>query len=151
MQKEAPGLCRVRLNLKPKLSPKNKQRRIEACKKLLSRYQQQLQWVVWIDAKVLYVDVKHRYGWIDKATTAHEDLPIEHKLCHTKINDCMKLRYYAAVNAVEGHVALIFCTGTTKHTSPTVYMVRPFTLHAPLLAACPPSLPAGPPQWQPWL
>ena len=66
-----------------------------------------------MDAKTLYVNLKHRHGWIDRASATPEDHVLQHRLAgqDNKLN-CAN-RYCAAVNAKVGQVTLHFITGTT--------------------------------------
>lgn len=109
----APSLGHARLRVKAKLSTELKLRRVGACRRLLRVPLKDLDWVVWVDAKTLYVNITHRHGWIDTATANREDLVLEHKLGGKIGSRTIQLKYYAAVNAKVGTVSLYFITGTT--------------------------------------
>ncbi len=69
--------------------------------------------MVWVDAKTLYVNIKNRYGWIDKASTTPGEHVLEHKLAGKSSSSTCQVKYYAAVNAKVGTIGLYFITGTT--------------------------------------
>lgn len=117
LKAEVPSLGRARLRVKPKLKPMHKLKRVLACKRLLRIPLRDLEWVVWVDAKILYVDLKYRHGWIDKHSTTPEDNVLEHNLAQVPASRRVQIRYYAAVNAKVGKVSLIFITGTTGMTA----------------------------------
>lgn len=122
-----PSLGHARLRVKGKLTAKQKQQRVKACRRLLRVPMKDLEWVVWVDAKTLYVNITHRHGWIDKATANHEELVLEHKLAGKRSSKTIQLKYYAAVNAKVGTVSLIFITGTTglkANSGPVHFKVR---------------------------
>jgi transposase len=108
-----PSLGRARIEVRPKLTPKQKHARVMACKRLLRLPFRKFQDTVWIDAKVLYVNLKFRHGWIDTADTPGQDLVQESVMSKSKHAKMIKLKYYAAVNADVGPVAIVFTTGTT--------------------------------------
>jgi hypothetical protein len=108
-----PSLGHADLRVKAKLSAQQKQRRMQACRRLLRVPNKDLEWVVWVDAKTLFVNITHRHGWIDKATANHEDLVLEHNLAGKRSSRTIQLKYYAAVNAKVGTVSLYYITGTT--------------------------------------
>lgn len=110
---QLPRLSRVLLKVKAKLTEAHKSARVNACKRLLRVPLKELEWVVWVDAKTLYVNLNHRYGWIDKASATPEDHVLQHHLAGKSSRSTCQVKYYAAVNAKVGTIGLYFITGTT--------------------------------------
>lgn len=108
LKRLCPELVYKKLWVKPKLTDKHKSDRYDTCCQLLERSEKDLEKVVWLDAKSIYMTIAHRKGWVllgeqDIFETIH---PPSKK-------QPMVLKYYAAVNYRVGPVALIFYTGTT--------------------------------------
>lgn len=113
LKAELPSLGHAKLTVKTQLTAKQKEARVSACRRLVRKSLKDLEWVVWVDAKTLYVNLKHRHGWIDRASDTPEDHVLEHKLVGRITSSTVQIRYYAAVNAKVGTVSLHFITGTT--------------------------------------
>lgn len=113
LKAEVPSLGRAKLTVKTLLTSRLKKKRFAACKRLHRKPQKELDWVVWVDAKSLYVNVTHRHGWIDTSNTNLEELVLEHRLAGKSKSRMVHIKYYAAVNALVGAVDIIFVTGTT--------------------------------------
>lgn len=109
MKRLCPSLCYRRLVVKAKLTDKHRQERVAVCKKHLQVPDNVLDTVVWIDAKTMYMNITHRYGWVD---ALKEDI-YETTRPATRKSNIIKLKYYIAVNARLGPVMLAFYTGTT--------------------------------------
>jgi hypothetical protein len=109
MQEICPTLQFKKLKVKAKLTERHKQERVAVCTKHLGVPDNTLETVVWIDAKTMYMNITHRYGWVD---ASKEDV-FETKRTSSRKANIIKLKYYIAVNARLGAVALHFYTGTT--------------------------------------
>lgn len=109
MQRVCPSLSYKRLVVKAKLTDQHRQARVVVCKKHLKVPDSMLDTVVWIDAKTMYMNITHRYGWVD---ALKEDI-YETTRPSTRKSNVIKLKYYIAVNARLGPVMLVFYTGTT--------------------------------------
>jgi len=122
MQEICPTLQFKKLKVKAKLTEHHKQKRVEVCTKHLGVSDKTLETVVWIDAKTMYMNITHRYGWVD---ASKEDV-FETKRTSSRKANIIKLKYYIAVNARVGAVALHFYTGTTgmpAQRDGTIYLV----------------------------
>jgi hypothetical protein len=112
-QLSLPTLKRVKIHLKVWLAPATKNARVAAATKLLSKHADWFKSVVWVDAKTLYINPKNTYAWVNTASMSPHDLVREDKRFKAKGNELLKLKFYVAVNAVCGPVALIWVNGTT--------------------------------------
>ena len=113
LKAEIPSLGHAKLTVKTQLTQDQKNARIAACRRLERKPLRDLEWVVWVDAKTLYVNLKHRHGWIDRASATPEDHVLQHRLAGRITSSTVQIRYCAAVNAKVGQVTLHFITGTT--------------------------------------
>lgn len=109
MKQLCPTFSYKKLTVKAKLSAQQKLDRVAVCKKHLQVPDKTLETVLWIDAKTMYMNITHRYGWVD---AAEEDV-FETNRPATRKSNVIKLKYYIAVNARLGAVYLGFYTGTT--------------------------------------
>ena len=79
LKAEIPSLGHAKLTVKTQLTQDQKNARIAACRRLERKPLRDLEWVVWVDAKTLYVNLKHRHGWIDRASATPEDHVLQHR------------------------------------------------------------------------
>jgi hypothetical protein len=63
--------------------------------------------IVWVDAKVGWTNAKGEWCYCSAADAAHPSFAIDQDMFKKT-----KLHFYIAVNALVGHVVLIFVTGT---------------------------------------
>lgn len=109
MKRVHPTLSYKKLLVKAKLTAEHKTDRVRISKQNLASTDEELQTVVWIDAKTMYMNITQRYGWVD---SLKEDI-FETNRVSTRKSNIIKLKYYIAVNARLGGVMLVFYTGTT--------------------------------------
>lgn len=104
-----PKFGRYQLTVRWKLSARNKTDRVSKCEKLLAEYREQLHKVVHLDAKTVLMYEKVIHGLID--------LSEPYSVCRfapaKRGGKIIRVKYYAAVNAVLGPVFMMFYTGTT--------------------------------------
>lgn len=109
MKRICPTLSFKKLTIKAKLSERNKEQRVAVCQRHMTVADSTLETVLWIDAKTMYMNITHRYGWVDSS----KDDVYETKRTSSSKANIIKLKYYIAVNARLGAVKLVFYTGTT--------------------------------------
>lgn len=112
-QLSLPTLKRVKIQLKVWLAPATKAARVAASTKLLAKPAAWFNSVVWLDAKTLYINPKNTYAWVNTAAMSPHDLVREDKRFKARGKELIKLKFYIAVNALCGPVALVWVTGTT--------------------------------------
>jgi hypothetical protein len=118
LQRVAPELVYSQLDIKQKLTARQKRARYETAQHHSTVSDNTLECVVWIDAKVIYCTIRTRSGWV-----VHEEaVPFETKRPGSKKKPT-QLRYYIGVCARAGKVFLKFVTGTTGFTPDRTYMV----------------------------
>lgn len=100
----------AKLASKKPLSEHNRQDRLATCKKYQHLDPEVLDKVVWIDQKTLHFNRKARYGWIDSGDMDYYYDTIKRPTYKSKR---LVIKYYIAVNALLGPVALITYTGTS--------------------------------------
>lgn len=103
-----PALSYTKLCIKPKLKKRQREDRMTTAQSHLQVPDSELECVIWIDAKTMYMVVNSKYGW---AMAGDEDT-YETAFPPTLKNP-MKLKYYIAVNYRLGALLLVFYTGTT--------------------------------------
>ena len=108
-----PTLKRVKIQVKVWLRPEIKAQRVAAATKLLDLPSSWFESVVWMDCKTMYINPTTYYAWVDTATMSPNSLVKEDKRCRARGKELVKLKFYIAVNALYGPVALIWVTGTT--------------------------------------
>jgi hypothetical protein len=109
ISKLQPGFARSRLRTRWSLSAAQKEERLHICRSLLEVPVSHLDYVVFVDAKSIYMQEKPMYGYVD--LTVGRDVRGVTPARHNK--QTVVLRYYGAVNAKLGPVLLRFYTGTT--------------------------------------
>jgi hypothetical protein len=118
LQRVAPELAYEKLDVKQKLTPRQKKARLETAQHHSGVPDNTLECVVWVDAKVIYCTIRTRSGWV-----VHEEaIPFETKRPAGKKKP-IQLRYYIGVCARAGKVFLKFVTGTTGFTPDKTYRV----------------------------
>jgi len=108
-----PTLKRVKIQVKVWLKPEIKSQRVAAAAKLLDLPPAWFESVVWLDCKTMYINPTNYYAWVDTATMSPHDLVKEDKRCRARGKELVKLKFYIAVNAKCGPVALVWVTGTS--------------------------------------
>lgn len=108
VRKVEPRFTYKLLTVKPKLTAMHKAKRLAVALQHLTAPASKLQRVVWIDAKVMYLTIKTRRGWV----LVDEELPFETTRPASKKKP-LQLRYYIAVNHKAGAACIKFITGTT--------------------------------------
>lgn len=108
-----PTLKRVKIQVKVWLKPEIKSQRVAAAAKLLDLPPAWFESVVWLDCKTMYINPSSYYAWVDTATMSPHDLVKEDKRCRARGKELVKLKFYIAVNAKCGPVALVWVTGTS--------------------------------------
>lgn len=103
-----PGLSYTKLCIKPKLKKRQREDRMTTAQSHLQVPDSELECVIWIDAKTMYMTVNSKYGW---ALAGDED--IYETVFPPTLKNPMKLKYYIAVNYRLGALLLVFYTGTT--------------------------------------
>lgn len=112
-QLSLPTLKRVKIHIRVYLPPASKAARVADATWLLAKHPDWFKAVVWIDAKTLYINPRDTYAWVNTADMSPNDLIREDKRYKARGKELIKLRFYVAVNALCGPVALIWTTGTT--------------------------------------
>lgn len=108
-----PSLKRVKIQIKVWLKPEIKEQRVAAAARLLELPPAWFERVVWLDCKTMYINPTNFYAWVDTATMSPNDLVKADKRCRARGKELVKLKFYIAVNALCGPVALVWVTGTT--------------------------------------
>lgn len=109
-----PALKRVKIQLRVWLKPDTKAERVATCEILKDKAEEWFNSVVWVDAKTLYICPTSAYAWINTADMlGHSMLVREDRRIKPKPSQMVKVKFYVAVNALAGPVALVFTTGTT--------------------------------------
>lgn len=112
-QLSLPTLKRVKIYIRVWLAPATKAARVADATTLLAKHPDWFKAVVWVDAKTLYINPKSTYAWVNTADMSPNDLIREDRRYKARGKELVKLRFYLAVNALCGPVALIWTTGTT--------------------------------------
>jgi hypothetical protein len=113
-----PTLKRAKIQLRVWLKPATKAERVSKSQTLLGMTDGWFQSVVWVDAKTLYISPKSAFAWINTADMmAHSMLVREDRRIKPKPSQMVKIKFYIAVNAMYGPVAMVFTTGTTGMTA----------------------------------
>lgn len=110
--KALPTLKRVKIELKVFLKPENKAARVAACETLLAKTADWFDAVVWLDCKTMYINPTTSYAWVNTAAMSPNDLVREDRRVNARGKELVKLKFYIAVNAKLGAVALVWVTGT---------------------------------------
>lgn len=104
-----PKFGRKKLRTRWVLSEENRLERLDVALQLKAKEQAELQKVVHLDAKTVYMQEKSIFGYVD--------LAVGYNIASTKPakkrGKVIKLKYYAAVNAKLGAFFIRFYTGTT--------------------------------------
>lgn len=103
-----PRLAYKKLTIKQKLTAAQKAERVRQCLEKLLQPDRTLHRVHWIDAKVMYMTIRQRNGWV----LPDEELPFSTTVPGSKKSP-KALRYYISVNYLIGSVTLVYVTGTT--------------------------------------
>ena len=107
-----PTLKRVKIQVRVWLKPDTKAARVAACETLLAKAAAWFDAVIWLDCKTLYINPTTSYAWVNTATMSPNDLVREDKRVNARGKELVKLKFYIAVNAKLGPVALVWVTGT---------------------------------------
>lgn len=108
VKKAEPQLAYELLASKQKLTARQRAERVRVASKHILVEDKQLEVVVWVDAKTMYMTVRPRCGWV-----LHTDaVPLETSRPASK-KDPITLKYYIGVCGRTGAVFLQFYTGTT--------------------------------------
>lgn len=109
VQELHPGFGRRLLHNRWALTPANCQDRKRICEALLRLPESELDRVVFIDAKTIWMAIKRVYGYVDTDTARN----FEHTHPSKWKGQIIKIKYYAAVHSKLGPVWIRFYTGTT--------------------------------------
>lgn len=112
-----PTLKRKKIQLRVWLRPATKAERVADCQNLLGKTDRWFQSVIWVDAKTLYINPTTAYAWVNTADMAGHTLEREDRRVRPKPSQAVKLKFYIAVNALMGAVALVWVTGTSGLTA----------------------------------
>ena len=112
-QATLPTLKRKKIQLRVWLRPATKAERVADSQTLLGKTDRWFFSVVWVDAKTLYINPTTAYAWVNTADMAGHKLEREDRRVRPKKSLAVKLKFYIAVNALYGPVALVWVTGTT--------------------------------------
>lgn len=117
MQAAQPDLVKRTEDLKPPMTSRLKQLRMDACDKLLQHSDQYFRRIFWLDAKTMHIVPKARKVWVESGAP----LPVrtDSRLPRSG-RDRRTLHFYAMVNWCVGPVAIRFVTGTSglQHARP---------------------------------
>lgn len=111
-----PTLKRVKIQVRVWLKPEIKQQRVTVSNLLLAKPVEWFNAVVWLDCKTLYINPTSSFAWVNTAAMSPHDLVREDRRCRARGKELVRLKFYIAVNALLGPVALIWVTGTTGLT-----------------------------------
>ena len=98
-----------KLRVRWRMTDANKQDRVRKCRQLLREYMQDLNKMVFLDAKTVWMWEEEIWGWVD-TSVPNSCQGIRPAYSHGKI---IRLKYYAAVHQTLGPVWIRFYTGTT--------------------------------------
>jgi hypothetical protein len=108
LKRVEPKLAYKKLTVKQRLTKKQRTERVRVAQHHLTVDSKTLAFVVWVDAKTMYMTIKTRCGWV----RVDDELPFETTRPGSKKKP-ITLRYYIGVCAKAGAVFLEFYTGTT--------------------------------------
>lgn len=108
IKKAEPLLAYELLAAKQKLTARQKAARVRVASKHIKLSDKELELVVWVDAKTMYMSVRPRCGWVLRS----DAVPLETSRPTSKKNP-ITLKYYIGVCGRTGAVFLQFYTGTT--------------------------------------
>lgn len=106
-----PELRHCRARVKPHLSDKLKQERVDACTFLLKQPLDYFKRIFWLDCKTMYCIPKAGYVLIHEADM--HKLVMEDRRMNLKFADAIRIQLYALCNWYEGIVASWLTQGTT--------------------------------------
>lgn len=120
MQKALPSLKKCKEDLRPVLTERLKQQRLDACKQLLGYSDQYFRRIFFLDAKTMHIVPEAREVWVDTS----QPMPIRTDSRKPRSGkDRRTLHFYAMVNWCVGPVALIYVTGTSGLKPAKTYTV----------------------------
>jgi hypothetical protein len=108
LKRVEPKLAYKKLTVKQRLTKKQRAARLRVAQHHLTVDNKDLEVVVWVDAKTMYMTIKTRCGWV----RVDDELPFETTRPGSKKKP-ITLRYYIGVCAKAGAVFMEFYTGTT--------------------------------------
>jgi hypothetical protein len=110
IRKLRPSMKRIKVVVKKLHQPQHLQRRLTAAKSRVRKPMREQLAYIFLDSKVMRMEVDEVYGWVD---TADEEDVAEFKRAKSRSSRVPTLNYYIAVGGYIGACDLRFCTGTT--------------------------------------